>query len=450
MRHTKGWAVCAALLFFGSYIGANGQAAFVMKPGDLANKYTQTTTRPPEGKNVESDKKAPPGGFDSIPYFEGSFETAGYGPTGAPQNKWYYSMAGQSPNEGETTRFRSPVIPVSIELLAADGTQGYYNGQPLYYDATQYVSAFVKSPVYRNSRYSSSQDPTQITDAIMRAEFLGRNGSDNGNGNQGGWRNWQGGGNQQQGGGQQQGDSGNWHTLLSPAVRDNYVMKIPYGYYYFAPNTDGSCCSFILVDYNTFGNLLIPPTTPDSTTAVGNAEITGEITTKDISTFLFPNTYLYFGTPGNCCVLGFHTYDNEAGTPQNGNLPRRYVLNYSSWISPGIFAGGIQDVTALSHEMAETFNDPFVASDGIHNITPWWLSPNGNCQDNLEVGDVIEGLPNDTYPVTIDGFAYHPQNEALLSWFEFQSPSQAIDQAYSYPDESTLTALSPVEPLNCQ
>jgi hypothetical protein len=28
------------------------------------------------------------------------------------------------------------------------------------------------------------------------------------------------------------------------------------------------------------------------------------------------------------------------------------------------------------------------------NTTPGWLAPNGLCQDNLEVGDVIENLPN--------------------------------------------------------
>jgi hypothetical protein len=40
-------------------------------------------------------------------------------------------------------------------------------------------------------------------------------------------------------------------------------------------------------------------------------------------------------------------------------------------------------------------------------------------------------------------FTYHPQVEALLQWFEFQSPSTALHGAYSYPDETTLTALSP-------
>jgi hypothetical protein len=67
----------------------------------------------------------------------------------------------------------------------------------------------------------------------------------------------------------------------------------------------------------------------------------------------------------------------------------------------------------------------------------------------LEVGDVIEGLPHATYPIKMNGMTYYPQNVALLQWFEFQSPSSAIDGAYSYPDESTLPMLSPIELPNC-
>jgi hypothetical protein len=134
-------------------------------------------------------------------------------------------------------------------------------------------------------------------------------------------------------------------------------------------------------------------------------------------------------------------------------------MNYSSWISPGIFASPtcavddpencFQDVTAHSHEIAETFNDPFVGFDNIHNITPFWLNPAGQCQDLMEDGDVIEDLSNSTYPVSIGGTSYHPQTEALLPWFEFQGNSQAMDNAYSYPNETALTALSAPQPLNC-
>ena len=109
----------------------------------------------------------------------------------------------------------------------------------------------------------------------------------------------------------------------------------------------------------------------------------------------------------------------------------------------------MRDVTGLSHEISETYNDPFVAAFGP-DITPWWLSPNGNCQDILEVGDVMEGLPHQLFPITMpNGFTYHPQNEALLQWFEFQLPSTALNGAYSYPDITTLTALSAPQKAGC-
>lgn len=110
------------------------------------------------------------------------------------------------------------------------------------------------------------------------------------------------------------------------------------------------------------------------------------------------------------------------------------MLNYSSWITPGLFNGGFQDVTALSHEMSETFNAPFV-----NNATPWWLAPSGHCQNNLETGDVTEGLANPTFPITLNGATWHPQTEALLPWFAGVTPTKAIHCAYSYPDITALT-----------
>ena len=42
-----------------------------------------------------------------------------------------------------------------------------------------------------------------------------------------------------------------------------------------------------------------------------------------------------------------------------------------------------------------------------------------------------------------------PETIALLPWFEFQGNSSAIDDAYSYPNETALTALSAPQALNC-
>jgi len=359
--------------------------------------------------------------IDSLVNNNGHFQAQGVDQNGNFQIQWYYNMVGVPPQHHGTTTFDAPVVPVTLDLRDKAGNPRFVNGQPLISSPSTFVTPTLDSPVFQNFIYSSSPVPTQFTDAVQRAEFF----------------DWA---------------QPDWHTLLNPSVKTGRTMILLAGTYLFALNGDGTCCRFVLVDANVFLNALFPSTYPfDDSTPVGAAENHGDITTQDISTFLFPNTYLWLNfNPFVCCIIGFHTYDFEPGIPANGNLERRYVLNYSSWITPGLFGGGLADVTALSHEMAETFNDPFVASDGIHNITPWWLSPNGNCQDNLEVGDVIEGLPNELFPITLNGVTYHPQNEALLPWFAFGSLPISIDRAFSYPDEGTLTALSPPQNVGCQ
>jgi hypothetical protein len=317
-----------------------------------------------------------------------------------------------------TTTFNAPVVPVSLDLRNFDGSPRFVGGHPLISDVTPFITPVLNSPVFSNATWDTSDTPTQITDAVQRAEY---------------WES----------------AKSSWHTMLSPSVKTARKMILNRGTYAFALNHDGTCCAFVLVDFNAFVNALFPSGVPDNTTVIGAAEVAGDITTRDISSFLFPNTFLFEGNTSNCCILGFHSYDVEPGDASNGNLERRFVMNYSSWISPNIFGPTFTDVTALSHEIAETFNDPFVASDGIHNVTPWWLSPNGNCQNDLEDGDVIEGLPNATFPITMNGFTYHPQNEALLQWFQFQSPSDAFMGAYSYPNRSVLTSPSAPQAFNC-
>jgi hypothetical protein len=403
-------------------IGVFAQEDDQVSPDAISDAHSKHFTTAPRGHlNGQAHARFGLAGIDSIANWNKHFTVEGINGSGNPQHIWYYSMVGNPPELGGTTVIDAPIVPVSLDLRNFDGTPRFVNGQRLFYDVTPFIEPTVNSPVFQNSNYTSSDAPTQFADAVQRAEFADKMKPD-------------------------------WHTELNPSVKATRTMVLIRGNYRFALNADGSCCFFVLVDANTFVNELFPSTFPfDNSTAIGSAENAGDMTTKDISTFLFPNAFLYTQhNPSHCCILGFHSLDLEPGIPSNGNLTRLYVVNYSSWISPGIFGGGFQDVTALSHEMSETFNDPFVGVDGIHNVTPFWLAPNGNCQDNLEVGDVIEGLPRDVFPVSLNGMTYHPQNEALLQWFEFQSPSSALDGAYSYPDTTTLTALSPPQNFACK
>lgn len=355
-------------------------------------------------------------GIDSIPNWSSYFYEAA---ADGSQYTWPYTMVGNSPlssgddsdSRGQSTHINAPVIPVNIDLRNYDGSPRYLNGVRLILDATHLVAPVLSSPVFSTTSYDSSGEPTQFTDAVQKAEFAHKAGQ-------------------------------GWHTLLSPRVATPRTIVLIRGTYSFATYSDGTL-AYVLIDEGTFYSKLFPATPADTTTPIGAAEHSGDIHTRDISTFLFNNVFLTSG--GGCCIIGFHSYDVEPGDASNGWQERRYVMNYSSWISPGLFADpNFADITALSHEMTELFNDPFV-----NNATPWYQAPNGNCQNNLETGDAIEGLPNAEYPISLHGTLWHPQNEALLQWFAGVTPSNAIDHAYSYPDPTVLTSAAvPVLP-NC-
>jgi hypothetical protein len=357
-------------------------------------------------------------GIDSIVNWSGQFESPGYDSNGNPQSVWPYTMVGNSPESGQSTSITAPIVPVTVQLLGPDGSVALTFGPD-----RKVTNAALASPEFVSNTYTNGQG--QFNDQMMRAEFANR----------------------------LRGGAGEeWHTTLQPRLRTARTIKVPFltasganAWYYFV-NAAGQPV-LGAIDFGTFASLLLPSTSPvNNSTAVGAAELAGDITTHDLSTFLFNDTVLFGGgNINNCCVIGFHTFDYQPGTARNGNLPRLYVLNYASWLSPGNFLFGFEDMTPWSHEMAETFNDPFG-----NNATPWWLSVDpftggGTCQNNLEVGDVVEVLDSSNPVSTIpgNGLTYHPQNVALLPWFAFESPSPANLAAYSFPDETTLMSLSP-------
>jgi hypothetical protein len=368
-------------------------------------------------------------GVDSVANWSDRFITPGFDSNGNPQSVWPYTMVGTPPESGVSTRIQAPIVPVTLDLLGPDGKVAVFHGQPLTFtDSPDIVKAIVNSPVFADFTYNSGTG--QFNDQMMRTQFWDRihhsHGEEEGDDNS---------------------DDG-WHNLLRPSIKTGRRMQIPFGFWFFFVDANNNPVA-AAVDENAFGNLLFPTTVPvDNTTPIGAAELAGDITTHDISTFLFNNVYLYSGNISNCCVIGFHTYDFEPGDSSNGNRERRYVLNFSSWLQNGFFAFGFEDITPFSHEMAETFDDPFG-----NNQTPWWLSVDpflfnvglsgGLCQNNLEVGDVVEVLTsNPVYAAALNGRTYHPQNVAIFPWFAFQSPSHARHGAYSFPDETTLTSLS--------
>jgi hypothetical protein len=341
----------------------------------------------------------------SVPNFTRSFTVNGV--------TFPYTMVGNDPSLGHITTIPTKIVSVSLKLLNADGT--VFDTV----DATRFVQPALNSPNFQRFKYEHDAtvgipgEPTQFSDAVQRAEFASSM-------------------------------DPNWHTELAPSVVDNITITVPKfvtvrfrGQNVQAINyvsgiaADGN--RFVLM-FNLFFNQQLG--------IIMNNEIdAGRFTTDSFNLPLLPNTFLFSFNPnnplqrGSCCVLGFHTYFTDGAVPES-----RWITQFASWISPGIFGGGFNDVTAISHEIAETFNDPFV-----NNITPRWHFPGSTaCQGNLETGDPVEVLANATFPVTLKNkgveTTYHPQTEALLQWFAETVPSDALHGAYSYPDLTALTA----------
>lgn len=356
---------------------------------------------PPSQRNGQGHARFGVTDIDSVPNFNTHFMLPGLGPFGNPTTDWFPNTVGNPPALGGTTTFNAPVFPLTIELMNVDG-----HGTNVVCDATTPTQQYLNSPVFQNTPYSSSSTPTQWGDAILRAEYFKSAKPD-------------------------------WHTMLAADLEPTTVLQFQPGTYSYVAGPGGSCV-LALIDFNTFSNDVFPSTPTDTSTVIGAAEHNGELTTHDIATLLFGNAILSIN--GQPAALGFHTYDSEPGDASNGNRERRYPVAISGWLDPANVPAILADASTVTHEISELFNDPFVASDNVHDATPWWTDPTGSlCQDNLETGDVIEFLPNQIFPITINGFTYHTQTEALIQWFEGVTPSDAVGGAFSYPDTTVLT-----------
>ena len=120
------------------------------------------------------------------------------------------------------------------------------------------------------------------------------------------------------------------------------------------------------------------------------------------------------------CAVGY----GGGSTNSLGNAMVQ-TFAWASWIQPGLYArpnGGVywalQDIHALSHEIAEWADDPFVNN----SVQPWLTptAPQYGCTPLLETGDPVVGI----------GY-YHPEDEALLPWFLRTAPNNASEPTQS-------------------
>lgn len=340
----------------------------------------------------------------SVPNYEVSFISRG--------KTWHLTMMGSDPVNGTSTTVPVHIVAVSLRLQNANLVT-FTN-----VSVSPFLTPTLNSPNFQAANYSSGAG-LQFGDAVQRAEFFHKM-------------------------------KAGWHTNLRPAtVVHSVTITVPRfmtvnvnGFntqvqtYFSEKTSDGHIAVFLLDQF--FNQQIL--------NIVTNEIKAGRFSTNALNIALFPNTFVFSlnatGGVGDCCTLGFHTFFTDSGVPKES----RWIFAFASWISPGVFSG-FQDVTALSHEISESLNDPFV-----NNQVPAWQFPGepGTCQDNLETGDPVEVLSNPSFPVHVSGMTYHPQTEALLQWFEQKPTSTAINNAYSYPNTKTLThGATPFGPLTC-
>ncbi|HET9999599.1 MAG TPA: hypothetical protein VFQ36_01815 [Ktedonobacteraceae bacterium] len=277
-----------------------------------------------------------------------------------------YTMVGTNPSKGSaTTTVPTTIVPLILKF--SNGTV---------FDGTQKVSNTTSSPIFNKAKFSSGT--TQYGDAIQRAEF---------------WKTIP--------------IPRNYHVLVgTPTIATAITITVPAAD--GATAKDGSTGKTIgIIDINWFDPQL------------QNLLVSQHFTANMLPIFLANNVYLSSGAPAlaNCCIGGYHNaVQNSAGL-------QTYIFSINA--DAGIEGGFGEDVSALSHELAEWLNDPFT-----NNVVPNWISPIApqyGCNNFLEVGDPLVGVV-----FTVTGFTQHMQDEAFFSWFARQKPSVGFSGRYTY------------------
>jgi len=337
----------------------------------------------------------------SIPHFTGSFTTDGV--------VYPFIMLGENPTEGGITRIHTEIIPLEFQFLDANGELILDDdGTPLTLGpSAEIVQLAAESPLFQNAKYSI--DTTQFTDALQQASFFRVKGRD-------------------------------WHTLLTnPKVHKPIRIAVPYDKAFNQPDVIKTFA--ICLEFDFLGSQLL--------------SILQSLPLDHLALFLSLDTIVYHDTVVNhdesqACkeqfagTVGLHVAVDRFATKTHVGLQ---VFGYSAWLTPP--AAGIpdfEDIAFLAHEVVEAVNDPFIGTANVPggpftNFVPEYMTFLG-CQNTLETGDFIEGLAMSSFPVTLNNFTYHPQNEQLIQWFSREVPSSAFQGAYSYPDMSLLSSPS--------
>jgi hypothetical protein len=257
-----------------------------------------------------------------------------------------------------TTNIPTYIIPLILKI-------GRYTFDPTKADACSRTGAPLtivqKSPLFNDAPMvwgGTNLGTTQYIDASLRAEF---------------WT-------------ALQGLPLPWHTKFKVATLNAITVVVPpaYGTTYRAP------CGRLGVVSQAWMDALVKTLIP-------------QLRTKGVGPTSFPLFLVYnvAQTAPGFLLLGYHS---AYGPPLQ-------VYSVAAFDTTGKFQGS-QDISILSHELAEATNDPTGK-----NYTPSWghVGQVQGCQNNFEVGDPLTGKLNPA--INLNGYTYHPQELAFFAWF---------------------------------
>jgi hypothetical protein len=313
-----------------------------------------------------------------------------------------YTMVGVNPSTNGSTTTPTDIYPLNLVFSANNGYA--LNG-------TNVVERTVGSPIFQTGDYSTTaksgdyqfdtgggelsagNDGVQYEDAIMRSQF-NKVGS-------------------------------SYHVRLGqPTVHAPVTLTVPPSKGSAYATSDGVV--FGLADGQWFSGRV--------------SQLMGQLGTDPthLPIFLTDNVMLYVGTLDNCCIIGYHgstvVWGHGGGSSNGQGQQGVQTFAYAAYTAPGTFGDGkggpdpfVRDIHALSHEIAEWGDDPFVNN----RVDPWLTptAPQYGCTSLLETGDPVVGIgftmPGNTYDAAnpfADGY-FHPEDEVFLPWFARQDPN---------------------------
>lgn len=347
-----------------------------------------------------------------------------FGQTLDPHNgvTYGYSMVGADPNScsGTSCNVSIPVdiTPINVVITAS--------GQTWTFNGTDVVDATRASPVFALNDYGSTTAST-TSDATATSGGVGP------------------------GGALSQGDAGNLLQLEDATMRAqfNKTGSSPY-HVRLGPVTVNPAVTFYVPQNQgtvlaskrgvVFGDVDIGWWSSHIQNLETNADPT------HLPIYLTNSVMLYEGNnPSNCCVIGYHgtqASGNRLGNGKSNGNTKMQTFAWASYVEPGIFNPhldwALQDIHALSHEISEWADDPFVDNSVEPWVTP--TAPQYGCTGILETGDPVVGIGfsmgTNTYQQDnpwADG-TYHPEDEVFLPWFMRTAPNTISEPTQSSTD----------------